>query len=106
MNDCKNGPPYCTPNPGPGISSDCGFKIGATFYFVVYLLIAAHLVMALFISAVSEFVSYNLLVREAAELSIIDLHLFRGSCLLVLLRCVSVAAACSMLRDECNAVGC
>ena len=79
MNDCKNGPPYCTPHPGPGISSDCGFKIGATVYFVVYLLIAAHLVMALFISAVSEFVSYNLLVRAAAELSILDLHLFRVS---------------------------
>ena len=79
MNDCKNGPPYCTPHPGPGISSDCGFKIGATIYFVVYLLIAAHLVMALFISAVSEFVSYNLLVRAAAELSLLDLHLFRVS---------------------------
>jgi hypothetical protein len=79
MNDCKNEAPYCTPRPGSGISSDCGFKIGATIYFVSYLLIAAHLVMALFISAISEFVSYNLLVRAAAVLSITDLHLFRVS---------------------------
>jgi len=93
MNDCKNSPPYCTPHPGPGISSDCGFKIGATFYFVVYLLIAAHLVMALFISAVSEFVSYNLLVRTAAELSILDLHLFRVSSLTLLHSQLAVSAS-------------
>ena len=100
MNDCKTEAPYCTPNPGPGISSDCGFKIGATFYFVSYLLIAAHLVMALFISAISEFVSYNLLVRAAAVLSITDLHLFRVSCDAVLCipcmhtRCPCTVSAC------------
>lgn len=77
MNDCKNQAPFCTMNPGVGVPSDCGFKIGATFYFVAYILFAAYLIMSLFMSSVAQYVSYNLLVNGAAALSLSDLHHFR-----------------------------
>lgn len=77
MNDCKNQAPFCTVHPGLGVPSDCGFTIGATVYFIIYLLFAAYLIVSLFMSSVAQYVSYNLLVNGAAALSLSDLHHFR-----------------------------
>lgn len=77
MNDCKNQAPFCTANPGAGVPSDCGFKIGATIYFVVYLLLTAYIITSLFMSSVAQFFSYNHLVSGAAAISLTNLHNFR-----------------------------
>lgn len=52
-------------------------QLGATFYFVSFLVIASQIVMALFMAAVSEYVSYDLLASDTAMVSVDHLAAFQ-----------------------------
>jgi hypothetical protein len=58
MDDLKIGPPFCTLH---AALSDCGFKTGATFYFVSYLLLESYSVTNLFVALIIDNVGFGLL---------------------------------------------
>lgn len=59
MNDLKVSPPYCTP--GIEGNTDCGFKLGATLFFITFLLLQTYLLTNLFVAAILEYVASGLL---------------------------------------------
>ncbi len=76
MVDCKVSPPYCTKQPG---ADDCGFPIGATFYFVSFQIICTYIVTNLFIALILDAISSGLF-RERAIVSSGHLAQYQVSC--------------------------
>lgn len=64
-------------------------QVGATIYFCTFLVIASMILMALFMAAVAEYVSYDLLASQTAMISVDHLSVFQVcfSSLSTLLQC-------------------
>lgn len=77
MYDLRISPPHCTP--GEEGITDCGFKLGATLFFITFIMIQTYLLTNLFVAAILEYVASGLL-RERLFLTPEHLDRFQVGC--------------------------